>query len=232
MKIANRDTPMGFKPIWLAITIALLVGVATLPAQAQGHGVLPPPTSPNGNTYGEWTALWWRWFLHLPNGQNPVTGGDCGNGQVGSVWFLAGIPTENGTNTVNCSVPKRTYLLVPIINVECSNLEEEPFFGETPEERRACAKALMDGASNLAAWVDGHFVSNIEKFRFTSPNFTFAVPPDNVFGLDPGFGESVGDGYYIMLAPLSPGTHTIRVKGSLPDFDFTIDTTFVINVSN
>lgn len=47
----------------------------------------------------------------------------------------------------------------------------------------------------------------------------------------------VSDGYWLMLNPLSPGTHTIRTRVLAPDtllgtIDFTIVTTLVVENGN
>ncbi|MCW5982252.1 MAG: hypothetical protein KIT09_29465 [Bryobacteraceae bacterium] len=234
MTIRIESTAM--RPLWLALALVLLAAALSLPANAQG-GIYPPDSTPNGNTYGEWSALWWRWFLSIDADEHPALGGDCATGQLGSVWYLATVPSVGAPRLVNCTIPSGKLLLIPLINVECSNVEPTPFYGESAEDRQKCANALMDRAASLAAWVDGKHVSNIKNFRFTSPNFSFVPHPNNLFGIEASTGEAVGDGYYLMLAPMSPGTHTIRVMGSLhvrlddpPPAQVRIDTTFVINV--
>ena len=44
-------------------------------------------------------------------------------------------------------------------------------------------------------------------------------------------GTSVADGIYIMLAPLSPGAHTIRFRVDFPASGFSIDTTYNLTIS-
>jgi hypothetical protein len=211
--------------LWLAV--ALSPGVAQPGSQAD-PGVLPPVSSPHGHTYGEWSARWWKWFLELPADSNhPANGGDCSTGQLGQVWFLIGLP---GPTTIHCTVPTGKMLFLPIINTECSNLEGPPFFGATEAERRLCAEGIMDGAADLSAKIDGVPIRKPSRYRVSSPNFHFTVPPNNVLGVPAGSGEAVGDGYYLMLAPLSAGSHIIEIKGSLPAFDFAIDTTIVLTV--
>jgi hypothetical protein len=201
------------------------------PVWAQGNnsnpGIVPPNASPHGHTYAEWNALWWRWFLALPISNNPALGADCSTGQVGSVWFLVGIP---GPATINCNVPPGKTLFLPVINTECSSLEPPPFFGATPADRTACAKAIGDTGVNLSATIDGVAVQNLANYRSTSPNFTFVVPPNNVLGTPAGAGESVADGFYLMITPLSHGTHIIHIGGAYLNPAFAIDTTIVLNV--
>jgi hypothetical protein len=57
------------------------------------------------------------------------------------------------------------------------------------------------------------------------------LPADNVLGAPAGTTSlAVDAGVYLMLTPLSPGSHTIHVRGTFDEFDFTIDTTFNITV--
>jgi hypothetical protein len=89
----------------------------------------------------------------------------------------------------------------------------------------------MDAATGLAATIDGVPVQNLTSYRSSSVDFGFVTPDENVLGLPKGLsGRSVADGYYLMLAPLSSGKHTIRIQGSLPAFAFTIDTTFNLTI--
>jgi hypothetical protein len=120
-------------------------------------------------------------------------------------------------------------LFFPIINAECSDTESPPFYGPTPEARRACAKAIVDGASDLNVTVDGVSLHNLQRYRVASPDFAFGAAPGNSAGVPAGFGHASGNGYYVMIAPLlREGTYRIRVTGFYPVFGFAIDTTFVI----
>jgi len=77
------------------------------------------------------------------------------------------------------------------------------------------------------------------SYRVTSPQFTFTAPTPWIFGETGGPGTSVGDGYYILLAPLSPGDHTLRFGGAFHftlaedgfDGDFPIDMTYHLTVN-
>jgi len=68
-----------------------------------------------------------------------------------------------------------------------------------------------------------------------SPLFQFSLPANNLFayfGLDAPAGTTspaVDAGVYLLLEPLSIGTHTIHVGGTYQD-GFSIDTTFNITV--
>jgi hypothetical protein len=203
---------------------------------SQGNpGVLPPNSSFNGHTYSEWSEKWWLWSFSLPADQNPTTNfaAPCTNGQSGHVWFLYGAPP-----TVNCTVSPGTALFFPVVNTECSSLEAVPFHGDTPAERSACAKAWIDNVTDLSATIDGVGVQNLAIYRVQSGDFPFTVPANNILGvLGPTSGFSSADGYYLLLAPLSAGAHTIHIKGTFHDpFDpthpvvFSIDTAMAVTV--
>ena len=105
----------------------------------------------NGLTAGEWLALWWQDQLGTP----VVTGGavDRKNG----LRFLGAPLTPPGTPTVTVAVTVEpgTPLFLPIITVECSVAESDPFHGDDEAELRACANGNLDLAANLAVAIDG-----------------------------------------------------------------------------
>ena len=219
----------------------IVVTAAMTPALAQRDGenndhkrvkVFPPQSHPYGKSYGQWSAEWWKWALSLPVDQNPfydVSGCQNGaNGQSGPVWFLTGVIAESGVAVRDCTVPGGKALFFPVINTECSTLEPPPFHGNNEAELRACAANF--NVVNLAAEVDGVAVKNLDDYRVFSPLFTFTVPDNNPLGVPAGTGQAVGNGFYLMLAPLSPGHHTIHFGGTYPDFNFTLSITYHLTV--
>ena len=49
---------------------------------------------PYGLTYGQWTVMWWKWFLSTPKAVNPILDESGKFASVNQpdkyVWFLAG----------------------------------------------------------------------------------------------------------------------------------------------
>ena len=222
---------------WLTLLVAL-VALGTLtsaPAMAASgrtvgvQGVYPLDAQPYGRTWGEWTATWWQWAFSMPISSHPLfDSADCSAGQSGPVWFLGGAFTGTAA-TRTCTVPAGTALLFPLLNAECSDIEPPPFFGADEAEMRACARAFMEPASDLFCSIDGVAVENVNSYRVDSPLYAFSAPDDNLFGIPgPVSGLSVSDGYWIFLAPLSAGQHTIRFGGMLPGFP--IDVTYELTV--
>jgi hypothetical protein len=182
-------------------------------------GVLPPNSHPYGHSYAQWSALWWKWALELPVAGHPFLSDpvDLTEGQSGNVWFLA---STFGASTRSGTIPSGKALFVGMLNAEASSLEPDPFHGDTAAEQATAANAVADliVPSSLFFVIDGHPVTNLGAYRFQSPQFSFIAPNPWINSPAPsGAGTAVGDGYYVMLPPLSAGHHTLHYGG---DFDF------------
>jgi hypothetical protein len=237
-------TKQTLKTLSTLLTVTLLVALprnVALADDASNPKVLPPNSHPYGRTYGEWSAAWWKWNMELP-----VTGPiphpsvddpafDVTFGQQGKVWFLA---APFGTVVRNCTIPHGKALFVGLLNAEASDLEG---LGNTKQERKDTAKFLADHivVSSLSCTMDGEPVKHIERYRVVSPQFTFTAPTPWLFGAVGGTGKSVGDGYYVMLAPLSAGQHTLHYSGAFHfsvaegdpfDWDGPLDMTYKLTV--
>ncbi len=208
----------------VGVILGLFIVLARVPiAQGGGNpnpGVLPLNSHSHGNTYGEWSARWWQWLLSIPEDTNPdldTTGADCAEGQVGKVWFLAG--TFGGPPVIrDCTVPAGRALFFPILTqvdgagvFDCEPTAPGPCDLNT---LRALAAAFVDNPTTLEASVDGVELQDLIDYRVQSPVFSLTFPDGAVFGLPSGtFTPNVADGYWLMLVPLSAGTHTIHFKG-------------------
>ena len=198
-------------------------------------GVVPTNANEFGNTYGEWSARWWQWLVSIPNDTNPnldPDGRNCDVGQTGQVWFLAGLFPPfppSAPVTRSCTIPAGKDLLLSPLNGLFGEL------GPTPESDcptgpnncniqtiRALAAANVDNPRVLDVRVDGVRVKNIAQYRVTSPVFNAFFPEHAIFSdrLLPGgtiphgvHGPLVSDGYWVLLKPLSRGTHTIYTNG-------------------
>jgi hypothetical protein len=187
---------------------------------------------------------------------------DCGTGQTGPVFFLGGkVCASNapsctpGSATRSCTVDTSKgfkALFFPVVNTEDSGLEESRPSSQTPacipEQpnptincMRKAAQDSIDPTTNLSVAIDGQTIPNLKSdFRVTSPAFDFTLPShDNLFnavGEGPFNGGTyslaVDDGVYVMIAPLSKGTHTLHFKGTFPQFKppFAIDITYNLTV--
>jgi hypothetical protein len=216
----------------LALVSGVLALALVVPASAQTQslnpGVFDPGTSPYGASYGEWSARWWQWVASVPSPTNPIlddTGANCGVSQSGPVWYLAG--NFGGRTTRSCTVPSNKALLYPVLNSLCWR----PSDFKTEQEGRACAAGFLTSATKLRSEVDDVPLQSLSSYRTQSPLFRFTVPRDNVFGLTPPLTrDGISDGFWIMLAPLSPGQHRVHFHGELSDFQFVVDVTYRLTV--
>jgi hypothetical protein len=200
-----------------AFAIAVLVAGPSGQALAQNvnPGVAPPRAHAFGHSYSVWSAEWWKWWLSIPAADHPALGGDCRVGQAGKVFYLSADYT--GSEEVSCTVPTGKVVLFPVVNSECSSVEPPPFYGESAADREACARCWTDliDVSSLQATLDGRALADLGAYRVISPDFTFLYPEGWIYGdpPGPGTGQSVSDGYWVLLAPLSAGEHTLSFGG-------------------
>jgi hypothetical protein len=216
----------------LTLTVAVLAPPVSAEAANENQGVLPVNSNSHGRSYGEWSAAWWQWVLSIPTPVNPLldeTGANCAEGQSGHVWFLAGVINVSGTATRHCTIPSGTALFFPVLNSECSTVEAPPFFGRNETELRSCVHAFSFPV--LHASLDGVPLANLASYEIDSPLFTFTLPEENVLGIPnaPLTGMSVGNGVYLLLAPLSVGEHTLNFGGT-DSTGFTLNITYNLTV--
>lgn len=224
----------------VAVAVALLE-TTTAFAWNPNPGVLPPSSHPFGRTYGQWSNAWWQWALSIPASVNPLldtTGAHCREGQSGKVWFLAGT-TGGAAVTRNCTIPAGKALFFPIVNFVNDNLEcpPTPPTTFTVDQLHDQLDAAIDTVNTLKANVDGVTIRDImQLYRAKTDNSSFSVtlPSDNLFGCPALVGKQsplTSDGYYLMLAPLSAGSHTIHFKGGTST-GFTSEVTYHLLVRN
>jgi len=235
---------------WSARSAAglLLAALVVSPADAGGGNanstVMPVNSKPYGASYAQWSALHWKWLFSMPADEHPLADtAPAETNQSGKVWFLGGTftSTEIGGVVVGqadrtITVPNGTSLFFPILDAEASDIEGN---GDTEAALRAFVNAQADliDPDNLFLEIDGKPVTNLDKYRVESSLFTFGPLPDgNLLGLPEGTkGHSVSDGYFVMLHPLSAGTHTLHFGGfvdltSLGGPLFALDITYTVTV--
>jgi hypothetical protein len=212
----------------------------------QTPGVLPVQSHAYGASYGEWSARWWQYALSIPAPQSPFfdqTGADFAVGQSGKVWYLSGgieftpngQPPAGNLNVLDRSVTLSTgkALFFPVLNSETDNVVPGGTnTNYTADQLRAFAKQQQDSAENMFAQIDGRSVLNVSQYRVTSPVFSYTLPDNNIEGVPAQVVyPAVGDGVYLMVAPLSPGQHTIRFGGDFGPGNFALDITYHITVT-
>ena len=201
--------------------------------------VLPAHSTVAGKTIGQWTAEWWKWAAAFSAGNDPIsdTSGKFANlNQRGPIFFVA---APGGTSDKTYTVPKDKYLLIPLLDVELSQLELG--FSAAPADVQQAATGFADQITEVHATIDGQTIPNLFDHREASGQFEFVAAPDNAVGIFPAdsnttlpasSGAAFADGYWLMLAPFK-GQHVINFGGTLtnPDFVFSIDSTQHVKVT-
>ncbi len=206
--------------------------------------IAQPGSHPDGKTYGEWAARWWQWALETPlvdpddPESHPLTdptGNHCDVGQLGYVWFLAGV-FGSGAVSRTCDVPKDTALFFPLFNQFSGAALDDPEEERTEEflrEQVACAEQTPE---LLRLEIDGREVSNLDRFFVESGLFDVQLPENNVLGVTEDdltglvLSPSVTAGYYIFLFPLPPGNHTIHWEAASEACEVEQDVTYHLRV--
>jgi hypothetical protein len=217
----------------IAIAVIAILALSAYPisssAQASGQEnpmLFSPSSEPYGMTYGEWTAIWWQWFLSMPTNDNPIndqTGELCDSNQDGPVWLLVG--SGGGQAKRSCEIPAGKAILIPAIIVECSYAEDSSL--TTEADLRACAKSDQDLVSDVWATINGVDLPDEDVYRVDSPLFDFTFIANNVISAPEGPTQAVSDGFWLFLKPLPPGSYELRVGGLLADYTVTSPITFV-----
>jgi hypothetical protein len=217
----------------LSILVVVVSPIATMPTAtaSPGSSALAPA---NPAAYKELSVKWWQWatsFQQTANGPFAQASTSCGESQPdGNVYFLAGQVTP-GPADRTCEIPAGKRLFLPVINVECSSLEQYPFFGGTPAERRACVEDPRFAPSELDAKLDGQsIVPDLQDFEIVSRDFAFTAVDGNPVFIPAGSGRSVSRGVWLLLAPLSPGEHKIEFTGYFAAVDFQTTATYHITI--
>jgi hypothetical protein len=205
-------------------------------AFADGHAgkgaVVQPDEQFFGKTYSELVSEWTDWFVQEPFATNPAFDPDgryCDRNQDGKVWFLAS--TFGGVVDRTCEIPAGRAIFVSVGGAFVSFAPEFPAADDpcaqmaTDVERVRCDvnnDVPVAPAIALQATLDGVPVEDLFAFRAQSQpgGFTLHVS-DSSFVTDAGLpaGDrypAVGDGYFLYLKPLKPGTHTLSVSKSFP----------------
>jgi len=225
----------------------MLLALFTVVTAAAQSFIVPPDSLPSGKSYQQWGAKWWQWAESIPYSMNPIldtTGAFCGVSQHGPVWFLAGTAGFDATRA--CTIPAGKMIFFPIINFNndypCPAPGFQPGPGQSLEQfltigysSNIGVRQYVDHVTAVSASLDGQQVQNLllppeaSPYRTTSPLFFFRADP-SLSVTDPCLPKAfagVSDGYWIMLKPLSPGSHTLMFSGTVtwpdgPPFKVTV----------
>jgi hypothetical protein len=227
----TRSIGQSVKAMALAGFAALLA--LSSPSSWAAGEVLEPGVEHFGKSYNELVGDWFNWVTRFTIDDVPILeqgAVDCTRKQEGSIWFLAG--NFGGASNRTCTIPSGKALFIPLVNIAFWVPEDGVDVGAV----RSLGNAQIDTTSALQVSIDGVVVEDPFAYRAESPPGGFALK----FGpLLPAFGspsptpdprDAVGDGYWILLAPLARGTHVIQFHSSLEASNFVSDVTYHVRV--
>jgi hypothetical protein len=204
-----------------ALPAVALGVVVTAPAAsaAPDHRSPPAPDRELPTLLGEL----WETVLETPVPENPLAAGEAWCVDLDGVvapFALdpAAVPT--------CTVDVGTEVFVAALSVECSTVEDPPFYGGNEAELRQCVRELDVLQGALGVTVDG---VPVPLTPVESPLLRLDLPEDDLLGAPVQQALSVASGSVALLQPLSPGTHEIVTTGTGTVLgDFTNVTTIVV----
>lgn len=222
------------RPGAVLLITAFIILAATPPVWADGKGnagnpgVFPSQSQPYGDSYADWAVKWWQWVLSIPADRNPLTdqtGEFAGENQRGPVWFVSG--TFGDSVERSFSVPAGKALFVPVFNwiFGAGAFDCDPSNPGVPCvvcDLEKLAIANTEAADVLEVQIDGVAVQSIRRYEASSPGpFAVIYPENSVVGLPAGlYFPQVTDGYWLMLKPLTPGPHEIRIHAHYPGLTY------------
>lgn len=192
-----------------ALLAASLLLATNIHAQPLEDLMVHPDQLVAGKHLDEYANTWWQWTYTMQQEISPVrdiTGKYCHVGQQGDVWFLAG---GYGTSKIKrrCEVPAGKHIFFPVINMAYWPRYEG---STTCESVKRSAALNNDELLSIEVELDSMKALNPSRTRLASRecfDLLGLVPreynPPIVY-------PAATDGYWVMLKPLSKGTHVLR----------------------
>jgi hypothetical protein len=212
--------------------VAVDAGIMPLP-------VLNPKGTYGGKTYEEWAGEWTKWILEYPGPESlafNTPGANCQMGQStatgdggteGRPFFLDIGDMNNaagGTFTQACSVPAGRMLLFSMAAWFAGNISGCANY--TMQDCQNLTTATVVPLTGIELEIDGKSygsqAADFTPYLVNCTEFPLAIPntPTNFFSYyvgcnlsqPPPAGDIYAGGWFILLAPLSPGSHTIHTR--------------------
>jgi amidase len=208
-------------PLGGTLILAMSLALVAVPVAAQTGStvagsaatVVPPTDEPLGTSYAEWGANWWQWLFSVPFLLDPEVG-DCQAGQGGEVFYIPHVP-PGVSATTDCTIGTDQWILASAGGTYADN--SPPTSATTPDEVLALVEAETPTYSGPSVSIDGEAVADIESYWVTNPAFMVEWSADNPVGFAEGTWDAAMAGWFVMIPPLEPGSHTIVVGDYIDD---------------
>ena len=221
----NQEFPsLGNRPTRRAHSLQCVIGAvcltlfSALASADEWDRVLPPGSVVDHKTIGEWTGDWWRKAIVAINFPFPIGGSQPGAlGDLGGPVFFAVASPGPGATTYTYTIPREKFVLFPLYTYSWMSQTSADPCSDLP-----CARALSNGfvhaTTALSVTIDGQPVHDLFRHFEATPRLFYvpSIPVDGWWaGGDPteaGLWFGFTSGYWLMLKPMSPGEHVVRVS--------------------
>lgn len=236
------------------VAVAALLAVGGIVLAVRGRNATKAPPAPlvldvgtvhYGKTYPEWASTWWRWLYETPQHgdrcilpDDDMSGANCAHGQTDpDVFFLVGTRGAKVVRT-KCVVPKGRAIFFPIVTWVNDNGGVLPENVLTEQQMFSGVTLPIDRAVGLSLKVDGAEI-DVTKQRVAATKFSYTLPQEPNYyscvgtrGVTGRIDVAYEAGYWVMLAPLSPGPHELAFTARIPQSlgDFVIDVLYRFRV--
>jgi hypothetical protein len=182
----------------LAVLVLAVLLLGSPAASARSN--TPRVFPPNSHPFGKSYDAWAAAYLAWSD-ESPNAATDCAQGQQGKVWFLPSFSTDSDdlSVTVLCTVATGTGFVVPLF------LLGSDAVGTCEQEVRDFLEPF-GGIGAFEVTIDGRRIRNLSRYEF---------------------GNEVGCGYILVLPPLPPGEHLVRLVVEIPGVDLQWEITVV-----
>lgn len=191
-------------------TLALLLAFFSLHLHALDQRLLPPLLMVGDTSQSQYAVRWWQWQKSVPGPASPysdMTGLRCDYNQHGDVWFLASAPNGQLVDRY-CNVPAGKYLFVPLFSQLAAPNFENEYDCAAVKDAVAVDWPRM---SELTLEIDGESVGSLAPFRQKSKSCFDLLGGVARDRLPPKIFPSATEGYWVMIRPLEPGEHKLKI---------------------
>jgi hypothetical protein len=163
-----------------------------------------------------------RSYTFQPSGPPPPDPGPCPLTGRHRRALIVGVFAHE--HPVTCTISPATQVIINDAWTGCSSVEDPPFYGADAAAQRACV--IQNAATFITTYtvsVDGAPPVNIIPpcYVIITPQLSFHLPPDNVFGKPEQDGTLVEHTWMAEVHGLRPGRHTLTMHAIGADFDAT-----------
>jgi len=210
----------------LSLVVTLLLSPLANASVSRPPHFLPASARVHGYSLTELATAWALWGGGSAPGENPLIAVRCEQSPIDPrIWFL---PVSLGGESENtCQVPPGTFLVLLPGGVECSSLEADPYYGGDEAALRACVDADFQALNYVEVTIDGTTITSLPDDYIVTTSL-MNLPPNNLISSEPGL--SMTKGYFLVIPPLSRGTHMVHAYDEQAAFGFQGGITYTINV--